>query len=174
VGSPLSLNSLREDLQTSHKTLARWVDILERFYVLFRIPPFTFSSLRSVRKEKKHYHLNWTLVTDRALRYENMVACHLKKWVEFMQDTQGRDVDILYFRDVDKREVDFIITEDAKPLWAIECKTEDQDASPHLVYFKRKFPNVQAYQIAFHGKKNVVTKDDIWVCPAIEFLKILI
>src|SRR5712692_7018724 len=32
VGAPLSINSLREDLEVSHKTLARWVSLLERLY----------------------------------------------------------------------------------------------------------------------------------------------
>jgi len=37
VGSPLSINALREDLQVSHKTLSRWLLALERLYALFRI-----------------------------------------------------------------------------------------------------------------------------------------
>ena len=41
VGSPLSLNALREDLQVQHSTVARWVDILERLYGIFRLAPFT-------------------------------------------------------------------------------------------------------------------------------------
>jgi hypothetical protein len=39
VGSPLSINALREELQVSHKTLAGWVEILERLYVVFRLAP---------------------------------------------------------------------------------------------------------------------------------------
>src|SRR5687767_7263352 len=40
VAAPLSLNALREDLQVSHKTVARWIQALERLYSVFRIPPF--------------------------------------------------------------------------------------------------------------------------------------
>ena len=32
MGAPLSINSLREDLEVSHKTVARWVSLLERLY----------------------------------------------------------------------------------------------------------------------------------------------
>ena len=39
VGSPLSLNALREDLQISHKTLSSWVAVLERMYAIFRLSP---------------------------------------------------------------------------------------------------------------------------------------
>jgi predicted AAA+ superfamily ATPase len=40
VGSPLSINGLREDLQVGHATVARWLDVLERLYAIFRIAPF--------------------------------------------------------------------------------------------------------------------------------------
>ncbi len=34
VGSPLSINSLRGDLQVSHKTVDRWIGILENLYLI--------------------------------------------------------------------------------------------------------------------------------------------
>ena len=40
VGSPLSINALREDLQVSHKTVAGWIQVLERLYAIFRLAPF--------------------------------------------------------------------------------------------------------------------------------------
>lgn len=62
VGSPLSLNALRADLQISHPTLARWLDVFERVYAIFRVPLFGAPRLRAVKKEQKHYHYDWTLV----------------------------------------------------------------------------------------------------------------
>lgn len=56
VGSPLSLNALREDLQVSHQTVSRWMNILERLYSIFRIYPFGDPKIRAVKKEAKHYH----------------------------------------------------------------------------------------------------------------------
>jgi predicted AAA+ superfamily ATPase len=47
VGSPLSINALREDLQLSHATVARWVDVLERVYGIFRVAPFGAEVARS-------------------------------------------------------------------------------------------------------------------------------
>ena len=54
VGSPLSINALREDLQVSHATVARWVTILENLYFVFRLYPFGAPRLRAVKKEAKH------------------------------------------------------------------------------------------------------------------------
>lgn len=172
VGSPLSVNSLREDLQVSHKAVSHWLEIFERLYAIIRIAPFGAPTLRAVKKERKHYHFDWTLVDSPGARFENMVAMHLLKWVHFEQDTQARDLDLRYFRDIDGREVDFIITEKDTPIMAIECKLGDGDASKHLVYFKRRFPECEAWQISL-GNKNFLYQG-IHVCPAIRLLKDLI
>ncbi len=58
VGSPLSINALREDLQVSHKTVAHWLQILERLYEIARLSPFGAPRIRAVKKEQKHYAVN--------------------------------------------------------------------------------------------------------------------
>jgi hypothetical protein len=130
VGAPLSLNALREDLQVSHKTVSNWMAILERLYAVFRVSPFGSARIRAVKKEQKHYHLDWTLVPRDGPRFENLVAAHLLKWVHHQQDTGGRDVELRYFRDVDGREVDFVLVERGRPLRLVECKWDDAPVDP--------------------------------------------
>ena len=103
VGSPLSVNALREDLQLSHKTVENWIRILERLYAVFRLPPFGAPGIRAVKKARKHYHFDWSLVPDPAARFENLVASHLIKWVHYRQDTEGLDLELRYFRDSEDR-----------------------------------------------------------------------
>ncbi len=170
VGSPLSLNALREDLQVSHKTVSNWVQILERLYAVFRISPFGAPRLRAVKKEQKHYHFDWTLVADEALRFENLVAAHLLKWVHWQQDTEGRDLELRYFRDVDRREVDFVVVERRAPIQLVECKWTDAPISRGLKYLKLRFPNAEAVQISAVGKADYQTPDGIRVRPALPFL----
>jgi uncharacterized protein len=174
VGSPLSLNALREDLQISHKTVSSWANILERVYAIFRLPPFGTPKLRAVKKEQKHYHFDWTLVEDRGARFENLVASHLLKWTHFQQDSEGRNVELRYFRDIDGREVDFIVTDGRKPVRAIECKLSDEPISKALRYFKQRFPDCDAWQIALDGKKDYVSSDEIRAAPALTLLRELV
>lgn len=174
VGSPLSVNALREDLQVSHKTVTRWLEILERLYAIFRISPFGPPPLRAVLKAQKHYHLNWALVHKKGPQFENLVACHLLKWVHFLQDTQGRDVELRYFRDVDGREVDFVVTEAGQPIMFVECKLEDEPVHPSLSYLKARFPQAQAWQISAQGRNDYVTPEGIRVAPALSLLRGLI
>ncbi|MGH7267942.1 MAG: ATP-binding protein [Candidatus Rokuibacteriota bacterium] len=171
VGSPLSVNALREDLQVSHATVANWLAILERLYALFRVSPFGAPRIRAVKKEQKHYHLDWSVVPEEPARFENLVGVHLQKWVHFVQDTEGRDVELRYFRDVDGREVDFVVVEGRRPTHLVECKWTDAPLDRGLRYLKVRFPECEAWQISAIGSKDFVSPEGIRVCPALEFLR---
>lgn len=174
VGSPLSVNALREDLRLAHKTVANWIAILERLYAVFRLAPFGAPRIRAVTKAQKHYHLDWSLVPELPARFENLVAAHLLKWVHHQQDTAGRDLDLRYFRDVDGREVDFVVLEDRRPVRFVECKWSDGPADRGLRYLVARFPGVEAWQIAAAGSKDARTKEGIRLCPAGRFLAALV
>lgn len=166
VGSPLSVNALREDLEVSHPTLTRWLDVLERLYAIFRIAPFGAPRLRAVKKARKHYHFDWTVVREPGARFENLVAAHLLKWVEYQIDTQGHACELRYFRDIDGREVDFVLTDGGKPAGFVECKWDDAPVSSGLKYLKARFPSVPAWQISAVGKGDFQSKEGIRVAPA--------
>ena len=173
VGSPLSVNALREDLQVAHKTLAAWLDALERLFAIFRLPPFGAPRIRAVKQARKHYHFDWSVVRDRGARFENLVACHLLKWVNFEQDARGRELELRFFRDVDRREVDFVVTEHRQPILLVESKLRDRAIDRPLRYLKTRFPTAEAVQIALDGRKTFVTPDGIRAMPAKDFLATL-
>jgi len=174
VGSPLSVNSLREDLQVSHKTVARWLAILERLYAIFRLSPFGAPRIRAVKKEQKHYHMDWSLVPEDARRFENLVAAHLLKWVHWEQDARGRDVELRYFRDTDGREVDFVVVEGRNPLLMVECKWGDQEIDRGLRYLKARFPACDTWQVSAVGSKDYQSPEGIRVAPALTLLSRLV
>ncbi len=174
VGSPLSVNALREDLQVAHHTTARWLDMFENIYMVFRLKPFGFSLLRAVKKEPKLYFIDWTRVTEESLRFENLIACHLLKWCHFQQDAEGRDVELCYFRDVDGREVDFVVTEGGKPISLIECKSGTRSANRSLRYLKERFPKADAWQISLENGKDEIDANDLRMAPATKFLSTLL
>jgi len=174
VGSPLWLNSLREDLQVSHQTLMRWTDILERVYGIFRLLPFGAPRLRAIHKARKHYHYDWSVVPKPGARFENLVASHLLKWIEFQIDTEGRPLELRYFRDIDGREVDFVITERMQPIALVECKLGDEDAAPGLRYLKARFPHAVAWQVSAEGRRDFVSAGGIRVAPAARLLRELV
>jgi uncharacterized protein len=174
VGSPLSRNALREDLQLNHQTVSRWLDIFERLYAIFRLAPFGAPRLRAVKQEQKHYHYDWSVVPDEAARFENMVASHLLKWINFQLDTEGRELELRYFRDVDGREVDFVVVERRKPILMVEAKLTAGALSPSLRYLKQRFPKTDAYQVHLRGSHDSVTTEQIRLWSAARFLASLV
>jgi hypothetical protein len=174
VGSPLSINAVREDLQVTHKTAANWLQILERLYAIYRLSPFGAPRIRAVKKEQKHYHWDWSVVQEPSLRFENLVAGHLLKWIHHEQDAKGRDVELRYFRDTDRREVDFVIVEGRTPQLMVECKWSDAEVAGSLKYLKARFAKCDAWQISAIGTKDYVTPDGIRVAPALQLLRTLV
>lgn len=174
VGSPLSINALREDLQVSHQTVSRWLTMLENIYMIFRLYPFGAPKIRAVKKEAKHYHFDWNLIEDQSIRFENMVAVHLLNYCHFKQDYEGLNYELRYFRDIDRREVDFVILLNGKPVRFIECKLKSRDVNAGLRYLKKRFPECEAIQISLYSDDDYLNRDGIRVCPAYKFLKDLL
>jgi len=146
VGSPLSVKSLREDLQIDHKTAERWLQILENLYVCFRISPYGAPRVRAVKKERKLYLWDWSSVAGDGARFENMVASQLLKYCHWIEDTQGYAMELRYLRDTDKREVDFVVLKNKKPIFAVECKSGDKAIGSALRYFAARTPIPRFYQ----------------------------
>ncbi len=147
VGSPLSVNSLREDLSVAHETIEHWLQILENLYLIYRISSFSSSKIRAVKKEKKLYFWDWSLCKDSGARFENLVGSQLLKYCNFREDTLGYKMDLCYIRDTDKREIDFVVVEDGKPKFAVECKLGEKQVSPHIKYFSLRMDIPKFYQV---------------------------
>ena len=147
VGSALSLNSLGEDLQVSPNTVAKWMQILERVYYCFRIMPFGAPKIRAIKKAQKLYLWDWSEVPSRGARFENLVACQLLKFCHFEEDTGGHKMQLRYLKDIDNREIDFVVLKDDTPLFAVECKSGDRTVSKNIHYFKKRTPIPRYFQV---------------------------
>lgn len=173
-GGLLSINSLAEDVQVDHKTLAKWLDGLERLYAIFRISPFGPPKVKALKKSQKNFFFDWNAIIDPGARFENFVAVHLLKWIYFEQDTQGRNLDLRFYRDKYDREVDFVILEDGKPILFVEAKVDDAETTKGLKYLKTKYPSIRFMQVHLRGKKDYLTSSGIIHCHVVELLKELI
>jgi len=56
VGGLVVLSNIAEDLQISYKTLKKWLQVLERMYLVFVARPFTKNIPRAVQKPPKVYN----------------------------------------------------------------------------------------------------------------------
>lgn len=136
VGSPLSLNSLREDLICSHDAVSTLISAFEKMAVIFSIRPYSRRIQNSLHKEPKIYFYDWSQIQDEGKLFENWMAVFLKTWCDMVNDGGWGDVDLFYIRDKQKREVDFLITHQKTPLVLVEAKVAmDSSALKHLCHF---------------------------------------
>jgi predicted AAA+ superfamily ATPase len=138
VGSLLSINNLSTDLQVAFETAEKWVSMLENLYVCFRISPWTNSTLRSLKKEKKVYMWDWSVCSDESARYENMVASHLFKFCHLWEDAKGEEMALQFIRNAQGKEIDFVVLKNQKPWFAVECKTDDRQLSKQISYYAER------------------------------------
>ncbi len=125
VGSPLSVTSLKEDLEVAHDTVKRWLQYLKALYYFFELKPWTKSIARTIKKEGKIYLFDWTELESEGARFENIIAAHLLKACHFWTDTGEGFFELHYVRNKEKEEIDFLLTRDRKPWLLIEAKSKE-------------------------------------------------
>lgn len=177
VGSLLSLNSLREDLEVSYDTVKRWLGMLDDLYYIFRISPFSRSIKRSLKKERKLYLWDYSEIPNRGGRIENLVASHLLKACHFWTDTGEGLFELNYLRNREKEEIDFLITRDKKAWLPIEVKSQNQQPAPAWKKFLPMLPCPLGIQLIFSGGTNrrfEMPGGEIQVISASDFLSQLV
>jgi predicted AAA+ superfamily ATPase len=158
------------------ETTRDWLLVLEQFFYLFRVAPFTGRLKRTLRKESKVYLFDWVEIEDKGFRFENLVALHLLKATRLWTATGEVPLDLNYIRDKEKREVDFVLSQKGQPLCVIECKLSELSLSPSLIYFQKKFKVPHAFQVVHQSgicKKLQTEGFTQWVISADRWLSSL-
>jgi predicted AAA+ superfamily ATPase len=132
VMSPLSMANLSRELEAAHTTVKNWLEQLKRLYLIFSINPWSRKVSRGLKKEKKWYFLDWYYLPEGPARQENMVATYLYRACRALTDMGYGPYDLFYLRTLDKKEIDFIVTADRRPIMAVEVKTGDTKLAPSL------------------------------------------
>lgn len=147
VAAPLSINSLREELQVAHDTISSWISVLERLYICFRLKPYHQKIARSLKKENKLYFTDWSQIPEPGSRFENIVAAHLLKSIHAWNDVGYGDFGLYFWRNKEKEEVDFVVTNNTKPIALIECKLADTSISRSLLDLSHALGDLPCIQL---------------------------
>jgi len=156
IGSPLSLNALREDIQVSYTAVKNAVSALRLTCVIFLLPPYSRSISRALTKEKKAYFYDWTRCSDPAARFENYVAVELKALAQLWNDSGADRFELYYVRTKDGRETDFLLIRDGKPWCLFEAKLTDGRVETHHLRHAEALGSIPFVQLT--QEPNVVKK----------------
>jgi predicted AAA+ superfamily ATPase len=147
VGSPLSLNALRQPLEAAHGSIRSWLDALKVVYLIFSILPWTSRLARSVLKEEKVYFWDWGTVPSPGERFENFVAVQIQRAIANWNERGKGPFSLYYLRTKDGREVDFAVADRKKAYLLVETKVNDPSVSMNLVSFQEKVQAPLALQV---------------------------
>jgi uncharacterized protein len=120
IGNTISLRHLAEDLETTHGSIHRWLQILNKVHLIFPIPPYTKNVRRTYKQAKKWYFMDWRFADSN--RFENLVASSLFRAAALYADRFGDPVDLRFVRTHDQTEVDFLLIRNGKPWLLVEAK----------------------------------------------------
>jgi len=144
VGSILSINSLKEDLQVSHETISNWLESLSKLYLTFSLSPWQRKIQKSIKKEKKYYFIDWAYISmeNPGARFENMVAVGLKRLCNALNENGLGPYELHFIRDLSKREVDFLITTESSPVLMVETKIDAKKVPAFAQNLARKLGDI--------------------------------
>ena len=150
IGQLSNLSKLANKINIAETTVKRWIATLENFYYCFQIKPWSKNINRSLLKQPKIYLWDWSLLSDKGARNENIIASHLLKSIQYWNDTGRGEFDLFFIRDKDKNEVDFLVTKEQQPWILVEVKsTDNKSISSSLHKFQQQLKAPYAFQIAF-------------------------
>lgn len=158
----------------SYNAVRTWLKWLQSIYYCFPITPYSKKLSRALKKEAKYYLFDWSEISNPGARFENLIATHLKKSIDFWNDTGAGDFSLHYVRDLEKREVDFVILRDQKIWLLIECKLQDDEIPSALQYMTRALKpqhSILLTQEPKSGRYQVSKGGTFWVSGAAAFLQ---
>jgi hypothetical protein len=158
IGNEVSLNEIAVKTGLSKNTVERYLDLLERAFVIKRIGAFSRNLRNEISKSAKYYFWDTgirnavindfrpvELRNDLGALWENFVVMELMKKYEY----QRRYANFYFWRTYDQKELDLVVEENGQ-LCGYEIKWRDD---------KAKIPNL--WIETYKGHVDVITKENL-------------
>lgn len=117
VGSQVSVNELSQTIGLDNHTVERYIDVLEKAYIIFRLQPFSRNLRNEIKKSQKIYFYDngirnavinqfssFELRQDKGQLWENFLICERRKMTHY----HGKNVNRYFWRNHAQQEIDFI------------------------------------------------------------------
>ncbi|MEX0325164.1 MAG: ATP-binding protein [Puniceicoccaceae bacterium] len=145
VGSELSLNELANALQINKATVERYLDLLEKNFVLFRVGGFSRNLRKEVTKSMRYYFVDCgirnaiidqfqplKLRPDLGALWESFVVNERKRKIEYT----AMDRKAYFWRTYDQQEIDRVEVDTEGQMEGFECKWKEKAYKPPAAWSK--------------------------------------
>lgn len=177
TGQELRYEDIANIIGISAPTAKAWVTILERSGVIFILRPYYSNITKRLVKTPKVYFMDTGLAAylcrwPNAMTLENgsMDGAFLETYVvtEIVKSyyNAGKPVNLFYYRDIDKKEIDLLVVEGDK-MYPIEIKKSKEPVKPDknfgvLKQFKK---DIQPGIILCMSDELIPYNREAWYCP---------
>lgn len=151
IGNQVSYNELSNLLKIDKDTIEKYIELLEKTYVIYRLRPFSKNLRTEIRKMRKIYFwdtgIRNALITefkpinlrqDTGALWENFLISERLKY----NNNRWKDVKSYFWRTQQKQEIDYI-ENDGKKIEAFEFKWSPQAKYKIPQYFKNSYPEIK-------------------------------
>lgn len=162
IGSEISYSQIGSLLSMDGRTIERYIDLLEKSYIIFRLPPFFTNKEKELSKMHKIYFydvgirnaLLWnfqdiSVRDDIGKLWENYVIVERMKKRSYEQIHATSH----FWRSYDQQEID-LIEESSEWLFWYECKWSQWKNPKPPALWKSLYPNAQFASI---NKENIIS-----------------
>jgi uncharacterized protein len=159
IGSEVRFNEVAQIIGSDPKTVEKYIDLLQKAFVLFQVPAFSRNVRNEIKKGRKIYFYdcgirnavlnNFNQLSDRTdtgALWENFVIAERLKYLKY----KGDDTSFYFWRTTQQQEID-LIEETSNSLTACEIKWKKSKARLPLT-FTANYPDTKAAVIT---KENV-------------------
>ena len=177
TGQELRYDEIARSIGVSAPTAKSWVTILERSGVIYLLHPYASNITKRLVKTPKMYFMDTGLAAylcrwPDAATLENgaMDGAFLETWVvtEIIKSyyNAGKPVDLYYYRDIDKKEIDLLIVnaDGISPVEIKKAKYPSDADKNFLVLQKLKTPLKPALVICM-ADELIPYSRDTYLCP---------
>lgn len=160
VGSEISYHEIAQTIGSDNKTVDKYIDLLEKTFVVFRLPAFSRNVRNEIKKGKKIYFYDCGIRnaiinnfrppnsrTDVGALWENFVIAERMKHLHY----QHMDVAHYFWRTTQQQEID-LIEEQGDQLTAFEFKWSRKEKVRFPQTFTENYP---------HAETKVITPENV-------------
>ena len=157
IGSEANVNEIAGIVGVSRLTVEKYIDLLEKAFVIFTLPALSRNVRNEIKKGRKVYFYdcgvrnaiinNFKPVsqrTDVGGLWENFVIAERIKYLQY----QGIDVKQYFWRTTQQQEVDLIEEHEGGDLFAFEFKWNKKAKVRFPSTFVDNYPNVKTFAIS--------------------------
>lgn len=165
LGNEVNYTELGQTIGSDRKTVEKYIDLLEKAFVVFNLPAFSRNVRNEIKKGRKVYFYdcgirnaiinNFNPLTSRSdtgTLWENFVIVERIKHLRY----QGIDVNHYFWRTTQQQEID-LIEENGNSLTAFEFKWNKNAKARIPQTFLENYPGSESKIVSFESIESITT-----------------